>query len=60
MSVKSALRTLQILEAFAEAARPMSLGEVARAIDAPRSSVLALLATMVERGYLYRVGAAPS
>jgi len=60
MSVKSALRTLQILEAFAEAARPMSLGAVARAIEAPRSSALALLATLVERGYLYRVGAAPS
>ena len=36
MSVKSALRTLQILEVFAGAGRPMSLGEVARGIDALR------------------------
>lgn len=60
MSVKSALRTLQILEAFAESGRPMSLGEVARAIEAPRSSCLALLTTLTERGYLYRVGTAPA
>ena len=57
MSVKSALRTLQILEAFADAGKPMSLGELARGIDAPRSSCLALLTTLNERGYLYRVGA---
>ncbi len=56
MSVKSALRTLQILEVFAGAGRPMSLGEVARGIDAPRSSCLALLTTLSERGYVYRVG----
>jgi len=56
MSVKSALRTLQILEAFAEARGPMTLSELARAIDAPRSSSLALLTTLSERGYLYRLG----
>lgn len=57
VSVKSALRTLQILEAFAQAGRPMTLVEVSREIDAPRSSCLALLTTLAERGYLYRVGA---
>jgi IclR family acetate operon transcriptional repressor len=56
MSVKSALRTLQILEVFAGAGRPLSLGELARGIDAPRSSCLALLTTLSERGYVYRVG----
>lgn len=59
-SVKSAVRTLRILEAFGTSRRPMSLGEIARAIDAPRSSCLALLNTLIGRGYLWRVSAGPS
>lgn len=55
MSVKSALRTLQIFEAFADARAPMTLSELARALDAPRSSCLALVVTLCERGYLYRL-----
>jgi IclR family acetate operon transcriptional repressor len=55
-AVKSALRTLQILEIFAEMRRPLTLGELARSIDTPKSSCLALLVTLTERGYLYRVG----
>lgn len=54
--VKSALRTLQILEMFAEQRRPLTLGELARGMETPKSSCLALLGTLSERGYLYRVG----
>jgi IclR family transcriptional regulator, acetate operon repressor len=55
-AVKSALRTLQILEIFAEQRRPLTLGELARHMETPKSSCLALLGTLAERGYLYRVG----
>lgn len=55
-AVKSALRTLQILEIFAEQRRPLALGELARLMETPKSSCLALVATLAERGYLYRVG----
>lgn len=55
MSVKSALRTLQIFEAFAESRLPMTLSELSRALGAPRSSCLALVSTLCERGYLYRL-----
>lgn len=56
IAVKSALRTLQILELFAELRRPLTLAELARGMDTPKSSCLALLGTLTERGYLYRVG----
>lgn len=55
-SVKSALRTLQILEIFSDAKQPLVLSELARRMDAPKSSCLALLETLTERGYLYRSG----
>lgn len=55
-SVKSSVRTLQLFEAFARAKTPLSLGELARSIEAPRSSCLALLGTMTARGYLHRIG----
>lgn len=52
--VKSALRTLQILEIFSGAKEPLVLSELARRMGAPKSSCLALLETLTERGYLYR------
>lgn len=55
--VKSALRTLQILEIFSDAKQPLVLSELARRMDAPKSSCLALLETLTERGYLYRSSA---
>ena len=55
--VKSASRTLHVFEAFADAKCGMSLAELARALDIPRSSCLALLRTFLSRGYLYQVGA---
>jgi IclR family acetate operon transcriptional repressor len=55
--VKSASRTLHVFEAFADAKCGMSLAELARALDIPRSSCLALLRTFLSRGYLYQIGA---
>jgi IclR family transcriptional regulator, acetate operon repressor len=60
MSVKSALRTLQILETFAAVKRPMTLGEIAGSLAAPKSSCLALLVTLAQHGYMYRSGPGPS
>jgi IclR family acetate operon transcriptional repressor len=53
--VKSASRTLRIFEAFAEAGGVLTLADLARAVDIPRSSCLALLRTLVSRGYLYQI-----
>lgn len=52
--VKSAHRTLQVLEIFSDAKQPLVLSELARRMEAPKSSCLALLETLLERGYLYR------
>lgn len=54
--VKSASRTLHIFEAFAEAGGVLPLADLARAVGIPRSSCLALLRTLVSRGYLYQIG----
>jgi DNA-binding IclR family transcriptional regulator len=54
-AVKSALRTLLIFELFAERQRALPLSEVTRALRCPKSSCLALLNTLAERGYLERL-----
>jgi DNA-binding IclR family transcriptional regulator len=54
--VKSASRTLHVFEAFADAGSVLSLAQLARALDIPRSSCLALLRTLLSCGYLYQVG----
>ncbi len=56
MSVKSAERVLDILQMFAEYRRPATLTEVSTALELPKSSCLALLQTLEEKGYLYLVG----
>ena len=53
-NVKSVVRALDILEALAASPNGRSLGEVARLIDAPKSSTLMLLRTLAERSYLER------
>ncbi|MDQ2780442.1 MAG: IclR family transcriptional regulator [Pseudomonadota bacterium] len=57
-AVKSALRTLRVLELFAELQCPQTLAAIARRLDMPKSSCLALLTTLADRGYLYRGAAA--
>jgi DNA-binding IclR family transcriptional regulator len=51
--MKTADRTLEIFEAFAEAKRPLSLSELARMIDTPVSSCHGLLRTLQRSGYMY-------
>lgn len=53
MDVKTAGRTLDLIEVFASERRPLSLSELARAINAPVSSCYALVRTLEHRGYLH-------
>ncbi|NGM86053.1 IclR family transcriptional regulator [Parapusillimonas sp. SGNA-6] len=55
-NVKTALRVIEIIEIFARETKPLSLSELARYLDAPVSSSLALLRTLVSLGYLYETG----
>ena len=57
MNVKTAGRTLDLFEAFARAGKPLSLSQLARAIDAPVSSCFGIVRTLQARGYLYEVKA---
>lgn len=50
--VKSAIRTMELFAAFAEAKRPLSLAEVAEAMSAPKSSCHELIQTLVHLGYV--------
>ena len=51
--VKSASRTLAILESFQNWKRPAGAREIARSLEMPRSSANALLASLVTLGYLW-------
>lgn len=53
MSVKTALRVIEIIETFAREKRALPLSELARLLSVPVSSCLALLRTLTELGYLY-------
>jgi len=55
MEVKLVVRTLELIELFAQTRRPMPLTELAQGLGAPMSSCLALVRTLVARGYLYEV-----
>ncbi|WP_073102821.1 IclR family transcriptional regulator [Pollutimonas bauzanensis] len=55
-NVKTALRVIEIIEVFARETKPLSLSELARHLDAPVSSCLALLRTLASLGYLYEAG----
>lgn len=50
--VKSADRTLEVLETLADRPGRQSLGELARVLDIPKSSLHGLLRTMVRRGWV--------
>lgn len=53
MEVKLVSRTLEMFELYAREARPLTLTEISRGLEAPVSSALALVRTLVGRGYLY-------
>ncbi|HEY9278849.1 MAG TPA: IclR family transcriptional regulator C-terminal domain-containing protein [Eoetvoesiella sp.] len=55
-NVKTAFRVAEIIETFARERKPLLLSEVARHLDAPVSSCLALLRTLIESGYIYETG----
>jgi IclR family acetate operon transcriptional repressor len=65
-NVKSAMRTLDILELLARQGRPMSASEISVTLGIPVSSLSYLLATLLDRNYLarerraYRLGPAIS
>jgi len=52
--VKSAARTLDILELIVEFPEGLTLTDISQALDIPLSSMHALVETLVERGYLAR------
>lgn len=64
MAVKSADRTVEVLEVLARSSAPLSLAELHRELGYPKSSLYMLLRTLVERrwvetdprGTVYRVG----
>lgn len=55
MDVKTAGRTLDLFETFAKVQTPLSLSELARALNAPPSSCFNLIRALQARGYLYSV-----
>lgn len=50
--VKSAQRTLEILEHLAGAQEPCALGEIARDLEIPKSSLHVILRTMQDKGWV--------
>jgi IclR family transcriptional regulator, acetate operon repressor len=54
MSVRSAIRTLDLLELLAQQSRATSLAEICRMVDLPKSSTLLLLRTLEARRYVVR------
>ena len=56
MDVKSASRTLDLFELFAREQQPLSLSELAAALDAPVSSCFNLVRALKTRGFLFGVG----
>jgi DNA-binding IclR family transcriptional regulator len=51
-TVKSSLRTLEILEYFSETQAPARLTDIARKLDYPPSSALAILRSLTATGYV--------
>ena len=52
--VKLVARTLGLFECYADRGEPLSLTELSQGLQAPMSSTLALVRTLVARGYLYQ------
>lgn len=53
VTVTAIERVIDILEAFQASQRPLSLTELAEAIDIPKSTCHAIVSTLMARGYLY-------
>ncbi len=57
-SPQSVTRVIRILEALCESARPLSLAELSRSIDAPKSSLAALLRGLADEHFVAAVDGA--
>lgn len=55
MNVKTAGRTLDFFEAFANVREPMNLSDLAKTLEMPMSSCFALVHTLESRGYVYKL-----
>ncbi len=55
-NIKTAVRTLKTFEAFSRILKPLTLSELAHAIDIPLSSCHGLVVTLKNQGYVYSVG----
>ena len=51
-SVKSAVRTLRILELFDAAEKPLGLKQITSQLNLPKSSAFMLVNTLLNEGYL--------
>lgn len=56
MTVKMAVRVVELIELFAKEKQPLALSEMARLLEMPVSTCLGLLRTLEQRGYLYETG----
>lgn len=54
--VKSAIRTLRLLELFSTADRPLTVTEATEALSLPKSSTHMLIKTLIAEGYLAQSG----
>ncbi|MGR9090440.1 MAG: IclR family transcriptional regulator [Gammaproteobacteria bacterium] len=54
--MSAADRTLDLIEAFSDSGKPLLLPELARRLDAPKSTCFELVRTLQRRGYLYSLG----
>jgi len=49
---KSAARSVEILEYIAKSGKPVSLAEISRGLDIPKSSTFELIYTLIDKGFL--------
>lgn len=54
--MSAADRTLDLIEAFSNSGKPLLLPDLARRLDAPKSTCFELVRTLQRRGYLYSLG----
>ena len=54
-SSRSTIRTLEVLDAFRQAKRPLSLSELARIADIPMSTCHGVMRALEQHGFLYFV-----
>lgn len=54
--MSAADRTLDLIEAFSDSGKPLLLPDLARRLDAPKSTCFELVRTLQRRGYLYSLG----